>query len=169
MRAVLLVLALALQQQPAATVIDRIMAVIGTNPIMLTDVTAATAFHLVDVPAGTLDPTAYVLDRLIRRALILDEVDRFQPPMPDEVEITTRVDAMERQAGSPAAFERALAVTGMTRDELRRFIRDDLRIRTYLLERFGADRPEPEFTAAVDAWAVDLRRRAQITVLYQGR
>jgi len=165
---VALLLAL-LVQQPTSAIIDRIMAVVGTDPIMLSDVTAATEFHLTEVPAGTADPTAYVLEQLIRRALILDEVDRFQPPMPDEVEITVRVDDVERRAGSPAAFERALAVTGMTRDQLRRYIRDDLRIRTYLLQRFGADRSEADFKAAVDDWAADLRRRAQVTVLYQGK
>lgn len=166
MVAVLLAIVL---QQPAGTVIDRIMAVVGTDPIMLSDVTAATEFHLIEPPAGTADPTAYVLDRLIRRALMLDEVDRFQPPMPDEVEITTRVDDLERRAGSPAAFQHALDVTGMTRDQLRRYIRDDLRIRTYLLQRFGADRPAADFNAAVDEWAADLRRRAQVSVLYQGK
>jgi hypothetical protein len=166
MLCVLLVLAL---QQPAAAVIDRILAVVGTDPIMLSDVTAAIEFHLIVPPGGTADPTAYVLDRLIRRNLMLGEVERFQPPMPDAAEVTTRVDGMERQAGSPAAFDRALAVTGMTRDQLRAFVRDDLRIRTYLLDRFGSDRPSDEFNAAVEAWVADLRRRAQVTVLYQPR
>lgn len=154
-------------QQPV--VIDRIMAVVAAQPIMQSDVAAARQFHLVEVPAGTADPTLYVLRQLIRRVLILAEVDRLQPPAPDEIEITIRMDALERQAGSSAAFDRELAVTGLTRDQVRKFIRDDLRIRTYLLERFGADRPEPEFTAAVDAWVLDLRRRTQVTVLYQSR
>ena len=167
-------LALALQQpgQPAqagAVVIDRILAVVSTQPIMLTDVSAAIEFHLVDVPPGTADPTAYVLDRMIRRTLILTEVDRFQPPAPDEAEITRRIDDMERRAGSPEAFERALAVTGTTRAQLHRFIRDDLRIRTYVLQRFGADRPETEVNAKVDAWVADMRRRTEISVLYQGK
>ena len=167
-------LALALQQpgQPAqagAVVIDRILAVVSTQPIMLTDVSAAIEFHLVDVPPGTADPTAYVLDRMIRRTLILTEVDRFQPPAPDETEITRRVDDIERRFGSPDTFERALAVTGTTRDQLRRFVRDDLRIRTYVLQRFGADRPESELSQKVDAWVVDLRRRTEISVLYQGK
>ena len=167
-------LALALQQpgQPAqagAVVIDRILAVVSTQPIMLTDVSAAIEFHLVDVPPGTADPTAYVLDRMIRRTLILTEVDRFQPPAPDEAEITRRIDDRERRAGSPEAFERALAVTGTTRAQLHRFIRDDLRIRTYVLQRFGADRPETEVNAKVDAWVADMRRRTEISVLYQGK
>ncbi len=166
MPAILLALALA-SQQPTAAVIDRIMAVVGGQPIMLSDVTAAATFQLVEVPAGTADSTQYILGRLIRRRLMLAEVDRFQPPQPDEVEITIRVDALQKQAGSAEAFARQLAVTGMTLDLLRGYIRDDLRIRTYLLERFGADRPEAEFNAMVDAWVTELRRRTQITVLYR--
>lgn len=168
MPAILLVLALAFQQ-PSAAVIDRIMAVVGGQPVMLSDVTAAATFQLVDVPAGTADPTQYILGRLIRRTLVLAEVDRFQPPQPDDTEITTRIDDLARRAGSPEGFQRELAMTGMTREQLQRYIRDDLRIRTYLLERFGANRPEAEFNAAVDAWVLELRRRAQITVLYQGK
>ena len=45
---------------------------------------------------------------------------------------------LERRAGSTAAFDKALAVTGTTREQLRRYIRDDLRITTYLNQRFGA-------------------------------
>jgi hypothetical protein len=163
-----LLLAIAFQQA-SPVVIDRIMAVVAAQPIMQTDVTAAQTFHLVNVPEGTADPTQYVMRQLIRRALILAEVERLQPPQPDEIEITIRLDAIAKAAGSTAAFDRELAVTGMTRDQVRRFIRDDLRIRTYLIERFGADRPETEFNTAVDAWVADLRRRTQVTVLYQPR
>lgn len=165
-----LLLALALQQPaPAPVVIDRIMAVVSTQPIMLSDVTAAIEFHLVDVPSGTADPTAYVLGRLIRRRLILTEVDRFQPPEPDEGEIATRLNALEQRIGSPQAFQRALAGTGMTRDLIGLFIRDDMRIRTYILQRFGADRSEVEVNAAVDSWVADMRRRTEISVLYHGK
>ena len=160
----ILVAALALAP---ADIIDRIMAVVGPQPITLSEVTAAQQFHLIDVPAGTPDATGYVLDRLIERTLILAEVDRFQPPEPDPVEITVRTDQMQARAGSPAAFERALAVTGSTRDQLRRFVRDSLRIDTYVNQRFGAIAGETERAAAIAAWTADLRRRAQITVLYR--
>jgi hypothetical protein len=123
-------------------------------------------FHLVEVPPGTGDPNAFVLDRLIRRALILAEVERFRPPEPDPIEITMRIDLLEKRAGSTQALEQALAVTGLTREQLRRDIRDGLRIETYLNQRFGADRSAAERAAAIDAWVSELRRRAEVTVLY---
>jgi hypothetical protein len=154
---------------PRAEIIDRIMAVAGGQPITLSDVTAVLQFHLVEPPAGTTDPLAYALERLLDRSLMLTEVDRFDPPEPAPVEITVRIDDLERRAGSAAAFDKALGVTGSSRDQLRRYIRDDLRITTYLNQRFGANTPEAERRAAIAAWLVELRRRADITVLYAAR
>jgi hypothetical protein len=147
-----------------AEVIDRILAVVGGQPVTLSDVTAARQFGLVEPPAGTADPVAYVIDRLIDRTLMLAEVDRFQPPEPAPLEMTIRVDALERRAGSAAAFDKALAVTGTTREKLRRHIRDDLRMATYLNQRFGTADPDGR-TAAIRSWVADLRRRADVTVL----
>ena len=149
-----------------AAVIDRIMAVVSGQPITLSDVTAARQFGLVPVPAGTADPIAYTLERLIERRLILAEVERFQPPEPDPIEMTLRIDELVVRAGSPAAFEKALAVVGMTQDQVRRYFRDNLRIATYLNQRFGATTAEAEREAAIKTWTAELRRRAEVTVLY---
>lgn len=151
-----------------AEIIDRILAVVGGQPVTLSDVTAARQFKLIEAPAGTVDPVAYTLERLIDRTLMLDEVDRFQPPEPDPIEITNRVDALARAAGSAAAFDKALALTGTTREQLRRHIRDDLRMATYLNQRFGSTDPAAR-TSAIAAWISDLRRRADVTVLRTSR
>ncbi len=150
-----------------ADVIDRIMAVVGTEPITLSDVAGARQFQLVEVPPGTADPAGFVLDRLIDRAVMLTEVDRFQPPEPDASEIASRVDRMQSSAGSPEAFERALAVTGTTREQLNRFVRNSLRMETYVNQRFGSILDPVERATAIAAWIGDLRRRAQVTVLYR--
>ena len=142
------------------------MAVVDARPILLSDVTAALQFQLVEVPAGTADPTAYVVDRLIERRLVLAEVERFQPPEPDPIEITIRIDALSA-ALSTAGFEKLLAVTGMTREQLRRYIRDDLRITTYLNQRFGATTEAASRDRAIKNWIAELRKRADVTVLYR--
>jgi hypothetical protein len=152
---------------PPLDVIDRIMAVVNQRPITLSEVVAARQFGLVTVPDGTADPTRYVLDRLIDRSLMLAEVDRFQPPEPTPVEITLRVDRMVAQAGSPEAFDAALAVTGTTREQLRRYVRDSLRMDIYVAQRFGAMTAPGQRDQAIANWAAELRRRAQITVLYR--
>lgn len=167
MRIALLALTLLAPRASHLDIIDRIMAVVGGQPITLSDVTAARQFGLVPVPPGTADPIAYTLDRLIERTLILAEVERFQPPEPDPVEMTLLIDERERSAGSAAAFEKALAVVGMTRDQLRRHFRNDLRITTYLNQRFGATTAEAERQAAIKTWTSELRRRAEVTMLYR--
>ena len=95
---------------------------------------------------------------------MLTEVERFQPPEPDPVEITLR-DRRDRGArGLAGRFARSLAVTGMTRDQLRRYIRDDLRSTTYLNQRFGASRPTPD-AARRDQAGPQHFDAARITVL----
>ena len=56
--------------------------------------------------------------------------------------------------------------TGMTRERLRRLIRDDLRIETYLNQRFGTNPNLVERSSAIASWIAELRRRADVTVLY---
>jgi hypothetical protein len=159
----------ALATAPSAEVIDRIMASVGGQPITLSDVNAELLFRFVDPPPGTRDPLAYALDRVIDRDLMLTEVDRFQPPEPAPIEITLRIQELEQRAGSAAAVDRALSVTGMTREQLRQHIRDDLRIATYLNQRFGINRDAAERAAAIAAWTTEIRRRADVIVQYQGR
>jgi hypothetical protein len=165
--AILLLLAGARFGTQDSVTIDRIMAVVGGQPIMQSDVDAAIGFRLIEVPAGSADPRAAALDRMIERTLILAEVERFQPPEPAPVEIAVRVDEMERRAGSTAAFEKALAVTGLSREQLRRYVRDDLRIATYLNQRFVAVADPNERKAATAAWVAELRKRAEISVSYR--
>lgn len=148
-----------------AQTIDRLAAVVGGQPITLSDVNAALEFHLVDVPANAPNRVDAALQKLIDRSLMLTEVDRFQPPEPDPGEISTRIDALRQRAGSDTAFTRELDLVGMTLDRLRRFIRDDLRIQTYLNQRFG---DSPQRADAVAAWVGELRRRNEVTVLDHG-
>jgi hypothetical protein len=163
----IVLLAALLILNPSTDVIDRIMAVAGTQPITLSEVAAALQFELVPVPAGTKDPTGYVLDRLIDRSLKLIEVDRFQPPEPDPAEITAGIDRLQARYGSVDAFDKALAMTGTTRDRLRRFYRDSVRMQIYENQRFGTILDPVEREESIGAWVRDLRRRAQITVLYR--
>jgi hypothetical protein len=78
------------------------------------------------------------------------------------------MEDVERQVGSDAAFERDLAATGQTREQLRRYVRDELRIATYLDQRFGYTDPARRGQAIAD-WVQSLRKRSEVAVLYLGR
>ena len=144
-----------------AQLLDRIVAVVDGAPITQSDVNAAIELGL--VPLGGGDRTAAAIDALIERRLMLEEVDRYAPPDPPETEITRHLDDIRTRAG--AGFETSLARLGLTDDQLRREVRDDLRIQAYLQQRFGTTQPSEERAAMIRDWLSGLRRRANINIL----
>jgi hypothetical protein len=129
----------------AAEIIDRLLAVVDGTPITQSDAFGAIRLGLVAVPAAP-DPVAPVLERLIERRLMLVEVDRYAPPDPADGDVERALEAVRARVG-PAALDVILAQTGSGPDQLRRFLRDDLRIQAYLQQRFGAIQPT-EFDVA---------------------
>ena len=59
-------------------IVERVMAVVAGDVIMLSDVNAVKELGLVPVPAGA-DPVREILTRLIDRALMLNEVEQGGP------------------------------------------------------------------------------------------
>ena len=119
-----------------AEVIDRILAVVDTQIVTLSDARAALRFALVpeDVSA---DPIAAVLQRLIDRRLMLAEVDRYAPPEPTPAAVDAAVAVIERRFKDTLEMEIALNQSAMSREELRRYVRDTLRLETYFQQRFS--------------------------------
>jgi hypothetical protein len=121
-------------------IIDRVLAVVAGNLIMLSDVRAAIELGLVS-PGSAPDPVREVLSRLIDRALVLAEVDRYAPPEPAAEAVDRAVQAVRRRFSTPEAFAAALARVGMGDTHLREALREDLRIRAYLDQRFTVVSP----------------------------
>ena len=119
-----------------AQVIDRILATVGGSLILQSDVAAALRFGLITPPAG-VDPTQWTLDRLIERRLMLTEVERYAPPEPDRILLDNRMQAIDERIGSGEKLNAIIRETGMTVEQMRRFVRDDLRLEAYLQQRFG--------------------------------
>ena len=67
---------------------------------------------------------------------------------------------------SPQSFDATLARLGVDRDYVRELLREDLRIRAYLDQRFTADTPDQQ-RVMVDEWIAGLRRRAEVVDLYE--
>jgi hypothetical protein len=147
-----------------AEIIDRVLAVVAGDVIMLSDVAAARDLGLVPADPGP-DPVRSVLSRLIDRSLILAEVDRYAPPEPSQQAITEALRAVQSRFPSQSAFDAALARVGLDEKHLSETLRQNLRMRTYLDQRFTADTPERRQTL-IDEWVAGLRRRAQIIDLY---
>src|SRR6266850_6019663 len=127
----------------AAEIIDRVLAVVSGAVIMQSDVLAAFELGVVD-PGATDDPMAAVLSQLIDRQLILAEVDRYAPPEPSADAIERAAQQVRARFATARAYESALARSGMGEARLRRMLRDELRIRTYLDERFTVPPPSDD-------------------------
>ena len=121
-----------------AQIIDRILAVVNGAIIMQSDVSVEIRLGLVPA-AGAPDPASAALDSLIERQLMLSEVDRYAPPDPAEADVDRHVADIRSRAG--AEFDAILLQGGITVDQLRRDVRDTLRIEAYLQQRFGATQP----------------------------
>lgn len=145
-----------------AETIDRVLAVVAGQLITLSDVTAAADLGL-QTADGAADPVRAVLAKLIDRELVLAEVDRYAPPEPTAEAVDREVARVRQRFASPAAFDAALARSGIDEKHLRETLRQDLRLRAYLDQRFStADRR----VALIDEWMAGLRRRGGVIDLY---
>lgn len=160
-------------QSGADEVIDRVLAVAAGDLIMLSDVRAARELGLVPTPAAAASSAASdlgseraVLSALIDRALVLDEVNRFAPPEPSLAAVDLAFTDVRDRVGSLAALDVVLARGGLDQRQLREMLRQNLRIRAYLDQRFSDDTPA-RAQAAIAEWTAGLRRRADIVDLYQ--
>jgi hypothetical protein len=132
----MLTLTLGLGRLAAADeIIDRVLAVVAGDLIMLSDVRAAQDLHLLPVSNGG-DAVREILPRLIDRSLILAEVERYVPPEPDAASLNSQLDAVRGTFATPQEFAAALRRAGLDEQRLREALRQDLRIRAYLDQRF---------------------------------
>ncbi|HVJ27880.1 MAG TPA: hypothetical protein VM493_10075, partial [Vicinamibacterales bacterium] len=131
-----------------AEVIDRILATVGGALILQSDAVAAARFGFVALPAQG-NPLQFTLDRLIERRLMLIEVDRYAPPEPPRALLDERMQQLDQRIGSGERLDAILRETGFTLEQLRLYVRDDLRIEGYVQQRFGAAyRPSDEEVVA---------------------
>jgi hypothetical protein len=166
----------------SAEIIDRVLAILPGQIITLSDVEAALDLGLVDAHAGS-ERVSAGLTAVIDRVLMLNEVRRVSPPEPSPAAIEVRLSRIRQRFSAPADLSRVLAARGLDETVLRLFAADDLRLASYLDERFSAaaQPTDEEIRQAgesarqrltderrrslIGAWTAELRRRADVTVL----
>lgn len=170
-----ILIAAAAVASPGAETLDRVLAVVGTELITLTDVSAARDFGLVIVPRDAPDPIRTALSQLIDRELMLAEVDRYAPPEPTADAVSESLRIVRARFPDDPAYQAALARSGIDESRLRDILRQNLRISAYLNQRFIVPTPNDAtggLAAAdrqrvlIDDWLAGLRRRASIVDLY---
>jgi hypothetical protein len=160
----LAIVGLTIVASPArAETIDRVLAVVAGQLITLTDVSAARDLGLQSVD-NAADPVRAVLSKLIDRELVLAEVDRYAPPEPTADAVDREVERIRARFSSADGLASALARSGIDEKHLRETVRQDLRIRAYLDQRFASAQERRQ--ALMDDWMAGLRRRGDVVDLY---
>lgn len=169
-RLLMLMTMIALSGGLRAEVIDRILATVGGALILQTDAVAAVRLGFLQPPAQA-DGLQWTMDRLIERRLMLIEVDRYGPPEPELSRIDARVREIDERIGSGTRLEAILRETGMTVDQLRLWVRDDLRIDAYVQQRFGAtfQPSEDDVVAYYRAHAAEFTRGGRLLTFAEAR
>jgi hypothetical protein len=120
-----------------AELIDRVLAIVGSQIVTLSDARGVIEFGLVE-PRRGVDPTGDALQYLVNRQLMLSEVDRYSAPSPDAAVLARRMTEIRGRFANDAAYHEALARTAFTEGRLRDLVGDNLRIEAYLDQRFSA-------------------------------
>jgi hypothetical protein len=151
-----------------AETIDRVLAIVSGQMIMLSDVNAARELGVRTVDdAGSPDPIRSMLNALIDRQLVLTEVERYSPAEPAADAIEREMSRLRGRFATATAFASALARSGITDKDLREIVRQDLRIAAYLDQRFASAQARRQ--ALMDDWLAGLRNRSEIVDLYLTR
>ncbi len=135
--AFLLVAAVAWGQQ--YELVDRVLAVVDEDPVLLSEVEQVLVLGLVEPREGEDERQLRrrVLDLLIEQRLRFHEIDAFGFVEIPEVEIQTSFDEIRARFGTDEAFDRDLERVGLDRDSLRQLIARQLMVLYYVNERLG--------------------------------
>lgn len=122
------------QQTLKETTIDRIVARVDTDIILLSDVRALERYQqLVD---GKSESDAQVLDRLIDQWVVRNEADTAQFPHPTPDAIDKGVERVQKSFTSQAEYETKKKDVGLTDSDVRKMVASQMYLSNYLDSRF---------------------------------
>jgi len=118
----------------AQEVIDRIVARVETDIILLSDVRELSRYQtfLDGKPQSDTD----ILNRLIDQWIVRSEAGVARFPQPSEDDVNRSIERLKRSFSSPEEFQARQKQSGITDDEIRRFVRAQLYLSNYLDSRF---------------------------------
>jgi parvulin-like peptidyl-prolyl isomerase len=118
----------------AQEVVDRIVARVDTDIILLSDVkTLARYQSLLDEKP---ESDAQILDRLIDQWIVRNEAKAALFPQPSDADVQRSLERLQRSFSSPEAFEERKKQAGLSDEELLRMTRSQLYLSNYLDSRF---------------------------------
>jgi hypothetical protein len=148
-RSVLLLLGtclLAAAAVAARELIDRIVARIENDVILLSDVRLLSSYQL--LVDGKSESDSEILDHLIDQWIVRNEASAARTPQPSETDIDRSVERLVRGFSSKEDYQARRKLAGLSEAEVRRITTDELFLNSYLDARF---RP----TVRVDEKAIE--------------
>jgi hypothetical protein len=126
---------LALPRHMAAQeIVDRIAAKIESDIILLSDIHGLSRYQtFLD---GKSQADEEILNRLIDQWIVRNEANAARFPQPSDEEVDRSIERMKRSFGSTETYETRKKQTGLTDEDIRRFVRAQLYLSNYLDTRF---------------------------------
>jgi hypothetical protein len=117
-------------------VVDRIVAKVETDIVLMSDVQELERYQLfVD---GKSESREQILDRLIDQWIVRSEARAALFPQPSENEVQRSVERLKRSFSSPEEYEARKKQSGLTDEEIEQMLRAQLYLSNYLDSRFRA-------------------------------
>jgi hypothetical protein len=119
--------------------LDRIVAVVDEDPILLSDIRRVIALGLVERRPEEDDRglDRRVLDDLIAQRLRSHEVDRYGFEVVPLELVEEQVEALRQRSGDPEAFEQRMSELGLDGEGVRRLLTRQLQVLIFVEERLG--------------------------------
>jgi len=118
----------------AQDVVDRIVARVETDIILLSDVRQLSRYQtFLD---GKPQSDADILNRLIDQWIVRSEAGVARFPQPSDEDVNRSIERLQRSFSSPEEFQARQKQSGITDEEIRRFVRAQLYLSNYLDSRF---------------------------------
>jgi hypothetical protein len=108
----------------AQEMIDRIVARVETDIILLSDVRQLSRYQM--FLDGKAQSDEEILNRLIDQWIVRNEASVARFPQPSEEDVNRSIERLKRSFSSPQEFEARQKQSGITDDEIRRFVRQPL-------------------------------------------
>ncbi len=115
--------------------VDRVVAIVSGTIVTMTDALAALDFGFLDA-ADADDPVAAAVEWLVDRQLVLDEAARYGTPDPEPARVSEVVSGIRARFAGPELFSARLSQLGLSEDDLRLLVRQNLLARSYVERRF---------------------------------
>ena len=132
--AIFVALTLAVGQAGSQEVVDRIVAKVETDIILMSDVQQLARDQL--FLDGKSQSDSEILDRLIDQWIVRNEAKVARFPQPSEEDVNRSIERLKRSFSSPEEYEARKTQSGLTDEQVLQFMRSRLYLSNYLDSRF---------------------------------